>query len=164
MQKEETLKDFLNTLKISFKNASMYGIEHPAFSESVGKLNNKINGLFRFLIPISLGFTSNSLFVDGRYWEKLQLYKEIASTFHFRKLKSIEIVEHSTNPVEFVKNVLAPARVRGVKIVEREGKKIALIDVEKQDRGIAVGRGGKKIQCAKKLVLRHHGIQDISFG
>lgn len=77
--------------------------------------------------------------------------------------KSIEIVEHSTNPVEFVKNVLAPARVRGVNIVEREGKKIALIDVEKQDRGIAVGRGGKKIQCAKKLVLRHHGIQDISF-
>jgi len=78
--------------------------------------------------------------------------------------KSIEIVEHSTDPVEFVKNVLAPARVRGVNIVEREGKKIALIDVEKQDRGIAVGRGGKKIQCAKKLVLRHHGIQDISFG
>ena len=78
--------------------------------------------------------------------------------------KSIEIVEHSTDPVEFVKNVLAPARVRGVNIVEREGKKIALIDVEKQDRGIAVGRGGKKIQCAKKLVLRHHGIQNISFG
>jgi len=78
--------------------------------------------------------------------------------------KSIEIVEHSTDPVEFVKNVLAPARVRGVNIVEREDKKIALIDVEEQDRGIAVGRGGKKIQCAKKLVLRHHGIQNISFG
>lgn len=76
--------------------------------------------------------------------------------------KSIEIVEHSTDPVEFVKNVLAPARVRGVNIVEREGKKIALVDVEDQDRGRAVGRGGKKIQCAKKLVLRHHGIQDIS--
>ena len=76
--------------------------------------------------------------------------------------KSIEIVEHSTDLVEFVKNVLAPAKVRRVNIVEREGKKIALVDVEKQDRGIAVGRGGKKIQCAKKLVLRHHGIQDIS--
>ena len=93
MQKEEVLKDFLNTLKISFKNASMYGVAHPAFSESIGKLNTKINNLFGFLIPISLGFTTNSLFIDGRYWEKLQLYQEIASTFHFRKLKSIEIIE-----------------------------------------------------------------------
>jgi len=96
MSKEEILKDFLNTLKTSFKNASMYGIEHPAFSESVSKLNEKINGLFGFIIPISLGFTSRSLFIDGRYWEKLQLFQEIASTFHFRKLKSIEIIEGVT--------------------------------------------------------------------
>ncbi len=77
--------------------------------------------------------------------------------------KNIEVVEHSTDPVEFVKNALMPARVKRVNIVEREGKKIALIDVEKEDRGIAVGRGGKKIQRAKKLALRHHGIQGISF-
>ena len=96
MIKEETIKDFLNTLKISFKNASMYGIEHPAFSESIGKLKDKINSLFRFLIPISLGFTTNSLFIDGRFWEKLQLFQEIASTFHFRKLKGIEIIEGIT--------------------------------------------------------------------
>ncbi len=76
--------------------------------------------------------------------------------------KSVEVVEHSADPVKFVKNILMPARVRRVNIVEREGKKIALIDVEEQDRGIAVGRGGRKIQCAKKLALRHHEIQDIS--
>ena len=93
MSKEEILKDFLNTLKISFKNASMYGIEHPAFSESANKLKEKIDKLFGFLIPISIGFTSHSLFIDGRYWEKLPLYQEIASTFHFRKLKSIEFIE-----------------------------------------------------------------------
>lgn len=76
--------------------------------------------------------------------------------------KSVEVVEYSADPVKFVKNILMPARVKGVNIVEREGKKIALIDVEEQDRGIAIGRGGRKIQCAKKLALRHHGIQDIS--
>jgi hypothetical protein len=96
MSKEETLKGFFNTLKTSFKNAAMYGIEHPAFSESVSKLNETINGLFGFIIPISLSFTSRSLFMDGRYWEKLQLFQEIASTFHFRKLKSIEIIEGVT--------------------------------------------------------------------
>lgn len=96
MSKEEILKDFLNTLKISFKNASMYGIEHPAFSESVSKLNEKINSVFGFLIPISLGFGSRSLFIDGINWENLQLFQEIASTFHFRKLKRIKIIEGVT--------------------------------------------------------------------
>lgn len=96
MSKEEILKDFLNTLKISFKNASMYGIDHPAFSESVSKLIEKINSVFGFLIPISLGFSSRSLFIDGITWEKLQVFQEIASTFHFRKLKSIKIIEGVT--------------------------------------------------------------------
>jgi len=95
----------------------MYGVEHPAFSESVNRLKEKSDKLFEFIIPISLGFTSRSLFIDGRYWEKLQLYQEIARIFHFRKLKSIEITEGvdiselvhfiskiSTSPKDVIKN------------------------------------------------------------
>jgi N utilization substance protein A len=76
--------------------------------------------------------------------------------------KSIKVIEHSSDPVEFVKNVFMPARVSEARITEHGGKKIALISVEEGDKGIAVGRGGKTIRCAKKLALRHHGIQDIS--
>jgi hypothetical protein len=95
----------------------MYGVEHPAFSESVNRLKEKSDKLFEFIIPISLGFTSRSLFFDGSYWEKLQLYQEIARIFHFRKLKSIEITEGvdinelihfiskiSTSPKDVIKN------------------------------------------------------------
>lgn len=117
MSKEESLKDFLNTLKISFKNASMYGVEHPAFSESVNRLKEKSDKMFEFIIPISIGFTSRSVFFDGASWEKLQLYQEIARIFHFRKLKRIEINEGvdiselvhfiskiSTSPKDIIKN------------------------------------------------------------
>ena len=76
--------------------------------------------------------------------------------------KSIDVVEHSTDPIEFVRNVFMPARVKGVNIVERDGKKIAMVNVEERERGVAVGRRGKKVEIAKKLVFRHHGIQDIS--
>ncbi len=75
--------------------------------------------------------------------------------------KGIEVVEYSEDPVEFIKNTLSPARVQSVKIVEREGKKVAVVGVDIQDKGLAVGRSGKKIQGAKKLVERHHGISDI---
>ena len=75
--------------------------------------------------------------------------------------KGIEVVEYSEDPVEFIKNTLSPARVQSVKIVEREGKKVAVVTVDIQDKGLAVGRNGKKIQGAKKLVERHHDISDI---
>lgn len=75
--------------------------------------------------------------------------------------KGIEVVEYSEDPVEFLKNALLPARVQSVKIVEKGEKKVALVSVELQDKGLAVGRGGKKIQIAKKLVERHHNISDV---
>lgn len=76
--------------------------------------------------------------------------------------RGIEIVEYSEEPTEFLKNIFAPARVKSVSIIERDGKKIATVTVETQDKGIAVGRKGKKIQNAKKLAQRHHDIYDIS--
>ncbi|MDI6819404.1 MAG: NusA-like transcription termination signal-binding factor [Candidatus Hodarchaeaceae archaeon] len=75
--------------------------------------------------------------------------------------KSIEVVEYSDDPAELIKNALAPAKISGVSIVEREGKKLAFVEVEAKDKGLAVGRGGRNIQRAKMLALRHHGIQDV---
>ncbi|MEM3422004.1 MAG: NusA-like transcription termination signal-binding factor [Candidatus Hadarchaeum sp.] len=75
--------------------------------------------------------------------------------------RGIEVIEYSEDPVEFLKNALLPARVQSVKIVEKGEKKVALVSVELQDKGLAVGRGGKKIQIAKKLAERHHGISDV---
>lgn len=75
--------------------------------------------------------------------------------------KGVEVVEYSDDPVEFVKNALAPARVKGVQVVESEGQRAALVSVEEMDRGLAIGKGGKRLKRAKVLALRHHGIQDV---
>jgi hypothetical protein len=90
----------------------MYGIEHPTFTESASKLIEKSSKLFEFLIPISVGFTSNSLFIDGKYWEKRQLYREIAKIFHFRKIKKIEMMEGVTldELVHFISTLSASAK------------------------------------------------------
>ncbi|MBN1225077.1 MAG: hypothetical protein JXB23_17645, partial [Candidatus Aminicenantes bacterium] len=96
MNKEETLKDFLNNLKVSFKNASIYGAEHPAFLNSIERLKQRIERLFGFFIPITLGFTSRSVYMDGRFWERGQLFLELAKIFHLRKIKNIEILEGIT--------------------------------------------------------------------
>lgn len=90
----------------------------------------------------------------GRGGDKVKRAKRVIG-------KGIEIVEYSDDPIEFLKNTLSPARVKNVKITEKEGKKIAVVNVDLQDKGLAVGRHGKKIQNAKKLAGRHHGISDI---
>jgi len=76
--------------------------------------------------------------------------------------KGIEVVEYSDNPIEFIKNAFAPAKVKEVTIVEHEGKKVAHVDIEASDKGLAVGRRGQNIHRVKALALRHHGIHDVS--
>ena len=76
--------------------------------------------------------------------------------------KQIEIVEYSENPNQFIKNTLAPARIRSIEILQRaDGKKIAKVDVNPEDRGIAIGKNGKNIAKARALAKRHFGIDDV---
>ncbi len=76
--------------------------------------------------------------------------------------KSIDVIEYSEDPAEFVKNIFTPAKVVGVNVVEREGRKVAIVEVDSSDKGLAIGRGGQNIQRAKILALRHHNIHDLS--
>lgn len=128
MNKEEILRDFLNTLKISFKNASIYGTDHPAFSESISRLFEKINRLLRVLIPISIGFTSKSLYLDGRVWEKPSFFQDIASAFHFRKLKSIEITDGIM--LEELRHFICQLSLSSKEVIKRGGPN-QLLDKEK---------------------------------
>jgi N utilization substance protein A len=75
--------------------------------------------------------------------------------------KDVEVVEFSEDPIAFIRNVLAPAKLEGVELIERGGKKIAIATTDFQNRKLAVGRKGRKLRNAKKLAFRHHGIEDI---
>ncbi|MDR1819886.1 MAG: NusA-like transcription termination signal-binding factor [Methanobrevibacter sp.] len=76
--------------------------------------------------------------------------------------KGVEIVEHSEDPIEFLKNLLAPAQLKTTKIIQKEGEeKIANIVVEGQNKGLAIGKNGQTIERAKILAKRQHNISDI---
>jgi len=74
--------------------------------------------------------------------------------------KKVEVIEHSDDPVEFIVNIFKPIKVN-VKLIEREGKKVAQISVNPQYKGLIIGKGGKNINKAKELARRHHDIDDI---
>ena len=74
--------------------------------------------------------------------------------------RDIELIADADTPEAFVESTLAPAAVRGVTISE-QGDRVAYVEVVEDDRGIAIGSDGRRIETARKLADRHHDIDDI---
>jgi hypothetical protein len=90
MNKEEALTTFLKGLRVAINNALAYSRQHPYFLKSTQEFKEKIDALLVFLDPIKVSATTNSLFLDGKYWDKVFASAELAQILHQRKIKSIE--------------------------------------------------------------------------
>jgi len=75
--------------------------------------------------------------------------------------KEVEVVGYSEDPQEFLRMLFSPAQILSLKLVEEDGKRVAVLEVRPQDKGLAIGRGGNRIRKARKLVFRNCGIHDI---
>jgi N utilization substance protein A len=76
--------------------------------------------------------------------------------------KGVEVIEHSEDPTEFISNLMAPAQLRSIKILQREnGEKICTIETDGKNKRIAIGKSGQNIERARLLAKRQHNISNI---
>ncbi len=75
--------------------------------------------------------------------------------------KPIELVEYSEDPVTFLKNAFGPVSLSSVNIMNKNGKRLAYVEVPNKEKGLAIGRNGKNIEKVKMLARRHHDIEDV---
>ena len=75
--------------------------------------------------------------------------------------KRVKVVEHSEDLREFLINAMLPANVKDVEIVERDGKLTAIVHVSEEDKGKAIGKGGRNLKAVKELARRHFRVEKL---
>jgi hypothetical protein len=125
--KDELIRSMARALRVAFKMASMYNLEHPAFKSSVNELLAKLEAVFVHVSPLSIGFSPHALLIDNRFWEGERTYADLAQLFHFRKIKRLEIrpgIPH-VEFMRFASKIMLP-----VKAFIKEGGAQAIIKKE----------------------------------
>lgn len=111
------------------------------------------NDLNRIIFVVKEGDVGMAI---GRKGKNIRLLERMTGKKH-------EVIEHSENPAQFIKNALKPARVKEIRITERpDGKTIAVISVNPRDKGIAIGKNGRNAERIRFLAKRYFEIQNVS--
>lgn len=76
--------------------------------------------------------------------------------------KSVELVEYSDNPAEFIKKTLGERHVIDVRITTRfDGRKVGIVTIPLRRKGAVLGKGGKNAERTRLLARRYFGIDQI---
>src|SRR6266516_4736733 len=75
--------------------------------------------------------------------------------------RQIEVVEYAETPEALIRNSLAPARLKEVRVTERPDKKIVVVEVDPRDKAIAIGKNGRTIDKTRLLVKRYFDINHV---
>jgi len=73
----------------------------------------------------------------------------------------IEVIEYSENVEEFIKKSFYPVHIKKINISDDKNRKIAFVEVSSENKGLAIGKNGKRVKKAIKLARRHHSIDTI---
>ncbi|WP_455645243.1 NusA-like transcription termination signal-binding factor [Methanosphaera sp.] len=76
--------------------------------------------------------------------------------------KSVEILEHSDDPGEFIKNLLSSATIDSIEFSkDAKGNKIATLNVDSKNKRSVIGKDGQTIQRARQFAKRQFDISNI---
>lgn len=126
--KDALIIEFLRNLKVTFKTASIYNLDHPAFHQGVTGLMETLDSLFDLLSPLAIGFAPSSVLIDGRFWENDPTYVALGQHFHLRKIKGL-VLHHGLTLAELTR--LAAGMARPLPQFIKEGGALKMVQQER---------------------------------
>jgi len=73
--------------------------------------------------------------------------------------KTVKLFEYSSNVVEFVKKMIP--QTTSVKVRTEDNKVTVDVRVDKKNRPIVIGRGGRNLKLYRELLKRNHKVDDL---
>lgn len=75
--------------------------------------------------------------------------------------RPIEVVEFSDTAEGLIRNCLAPAKIKEIRITERPDRKIVVVEVDPKDKALAIGKNGRTIDKTRMLAKRYYQIDHV---
>jgi N utilization substance protein A len=91
----------------------------------------------------------------GKKSQKLKLLKATMK-------KNIDIIEYSSEPTIFVKNIFHKFKIYSVALEVRNNKHVVIVNIDPREKARAIGKFATNLQVAKTIMKRHHShVDDI---
>jgi len=105
-----------------------------------------VEGEDRIIFVVNKGSLRNAL---GKKGDNVRMLRE---KIH----KIVDIIEYSDDPERFIRNIFHNFKVKKVKIDNGASGLTAFVSVDAKDKGRAIGREGRNLKLARKILARHH--------
>ena len=106
----------------------------------------------KIIFMVDTGRITQAVGKNGEHVSKLR--KQIG--------KTIQIIEYSDDPKQFVRSVFHPYEVESVEIETRGDQVHATVKVNPALKAKAIGRQGRNLKIFREIINRHHNIQSVS--
>ena len=75
--------------------------------------------------------------------------------------RPIEVVEFGDTAEGLIRNCLAPANVKEIRITESPDRKIVVVEVDPKDKALAIGKNGRTIDKTRMLAKRYYQVDHV---
>ncbi len=104
------------------------------------------------------------IFMVDNGWITKAVGKDGENVSRLRKAldKTIQIIEYSEDPQQFVRSVFHPYGVESVELENRNNQIHATVKVNPVMKAKAIGKQGRNLKVFRDIICRHHDIQSVS--
>ncbi|MCE4604773.1 MAG: NusA-like transcription termination signal-binding factor [Aeropyrum sp.] len=105
----------------------------------------------RLIFLVSEGEAGRAIGKGGRY---VKLLREVLG-------KDVEVVEYSSNLNRMVRNLFPGIEIENINLRERDGAKQVIVRVKEEQKGAAIGKGGRNVKRARLILQRLFNIDKV---
>jgi len=76
--------------------------------------------------------------------------------------RNVHVIEYSEDEEELLKNIFYSYDVKDVEIEDKNGVKHGTVEVAQENKARAIGKEGRNLSIARKIMMRHSDISSVS--